>query len=454
MTIFRALNQFINQTLMKNKIVITLFLGFLISTSHAQKMNIAKLDSLFQILETKDKFMGSIAVSKNGILVYSKSIGMDDIESNKKASNFSKYRVGSISKMFTSALIFKAIEEKKLSLKQTIETFFPNIENANKITISNLLNHRSGIYNFTNAPEYMNYNTQPKSEKEMVEIIAKGKSIFEPNSKADYSNSNYVLLSYILEKIYKKSFKTILNDKIVKPLGLKNTYLGGKINIQNNESNSYSFSEKWIKETETDMSIPMGAGAVVSNPQDLTLFIQKLFANALITKNSLKQMTTLQENYGMGIFQYPFYDKKSFGHTGGIDEFRSTLSYFPEDKLAVALTSNGKTYDNNDIIIAALSAYYNKPFTIPTFKTIALKSEDLDPYLGEYSDAGFPMKITITKENTKLFAQATGQSAFPLEPTEKDSFEFIMAGIKLEFKPNEKQMILKQGGGKFALTKK
>jgi D-alanyl-D-alanine carboxypeptidase len=439
---------------MTKKIAITLFFGFLIGTGYAQKMNVAKLDSLFQILEAKNKFMGSIALSQNGTLLYSKSIGMDDIESNKKASNLSKYRVGSISKMFTSALIFKAIEEKKLSLNQTIETFFPTIENANKITVGNLLNHRSGIHNFTSAPEYMTYNTQPKSEKEMVEIIAKGKSVFEPNSKADYSNSNYVLLSYILEKTYKKPYKTILNDKIVKPLGLKNTYVGSKINIQNNESNSYSFSEKWIKGPETDMSIPMGAGAVVSNPQDLTMFIEKLFSNAIISESSLKQMTTLQDNYGMGIFQYPFYEKKSFGHTGGIDEFSSILSYFPEDKLAVALTSNGRTYDNNDIMIAALSAYNNKPFTIPTFKTITLKSEDLDPYLGEYSDAGFPMKITITKEDTKLFAQATGQSAFPLEPTEKNNFEFKMAGIKLEFKPNEKQMILKQGGGKFTLTKK
>ena len=439
---------------MKNKIAITLFLGFLVGTSYAQKMNVAKLDSLFQILEAKDKFMGSIAVSQNGTLLYSKSIGMDDIESNKKSGALSKYRVGSISKMFTSALVFKAIEEKKLMLTQTIETFFPTIENANKITIGYLLNHRSGIQNFTNSPEYLTYNTQPKTENEMVEIITKGKSIFEPNSKADYSNSNYVLLSYILEKTYKKPFKTILNDKIVKPLGLKNTYIGGKINILNNETNSYSFSEKWIKEPETDMSIPMGAGAVVSNPQDLTLFIEKLFANAIISESSLKQMTALQDNYGMGIFQYPFYEKKSFGHTGGIDEFRSTLSYFPEDKIAVALTSNGRTYENNDIMIAALSAYFNKPFTIPNFKTVTLKSEDLDPYLGEYSDAGFPMKITITKEDNKLFAQATGQAAFPLEAIEKDNFEFKMAGIKLEFKPNEKQMILKQGGGKFTLTKK
>ncbi|OAB25945.1 CubicO group peptidase, beta-lactamase class C family [Flavobacterium fryxellicola] len=439
---------------MTKKIAITLFLALLGGSSYSQKMNVAKLDSLFQILETKDKFMGSIAVSQNGTLLYSKSIGMDDTESNKKSGALSKYRVGSISKMFTSALVFKAVEEKKLMLTQTIETFFPTIENASKITIGYLLNHRSGIQNFTSNPEYLNYNTQPKSEKEMVAIITKGKSIFEPNSKADYSNSNYVLLSYILEKTYKKPFKTILNDKIIKPLGLKNTYVGGKINILNNETNSYSFSEKWIKEPETDMSIPMGAGAIVSNPQDLAVFIEKLFANAIITENSLKQMTKLQDNYGMGIFQYPFYEKKSFGHTGGIDEFRSTLSYFPDDKLAVALTSNGRTYENNDIMIAALSAYYNKPFTVPTFKTIILKTEDLDPYLGEYSDAGFPMKITITKENTTLFAQATGQAAFPLEATEKDNFEFKMAGIKLEFKPVERQMILKQSGGKFTLTKK
>lgn len=428
----------------------SLFFG----TGYSQKMNTAKLDSLFQILETKDKFMGSIAVSQNGTLIYSKSIGKDDVETNKKATNLSKYRIGSISKMFTSILIFKAVEEKKIALNQTIEIYFPTIENTTKITIGNLLNHRSGIHNFTNDPEYFKYNTEPKSEEQMIEIITKGKSDFEPNSKADYSNSNYVLLSYILQKTYKKPFADILKDKITKPLGLKNTYAGNKINVQNNESNSYRFSEKWIKETETDMSIPMGAGAIISNPTDLTIFIDNLFANKIINESSLKQMITLQDNYGMGIFQIPFYDKKGFGHTGGIDEFRSVLYYFPEDKIAVALTSNGKTYDNNDIIIAALSCYFNKPFVIPTFKNIKLKTEDLDPYLGEYSDAGFPMKIKITKDNLKLFAQATGQSAFPLEATEKDKFEFLAAGIKLEFKPNEKQMILKQGGGAFKLTKK
>ena len=163
-------------------------------------------------------------------------------------------------------------------------------------------------------------------------------------------------------------------------------------------------------------------------------------------------MKTLKDNYGMGLFQYPFYDKKCYGHTGGIDGFRSVVSYFPENNLAVALTSNGMIYSNNDISIAALSCYFGKPFAIPTFKIIALKTEELDQYLGEYSSPDFPLKITVTKDNLKLIAQATGQSAFPLDAIEKDKFEFLAAGLKLEFKPTENQMTLIQGGRKFVLV--
>lgn len=443
-----------NKNKMRKKISIGLLFGLLFGTTLAQNLNTAKLDSLFQILETKDKYMGSIAVSENGKLLYTKSIGNDDIESNKHSTIATKYRIGSISKMFTSCLIFKAIEENKLSLNQTIDNYFPTIENAKKITIGNLLNHRSGIHNFTNDEYYLKYNTQAKSEKEMVEIITKEKNDFEPDSKADYSNSNYVLLSYILTKTYNKTYKEILNTKIIKPLGLKNTYFGGKTNIQDNECYSYSYTTKWKKETETDMSIPMGAGAIVSNPTDMVVFINNLFSNKIINEKSLEQMKTIKDNYGMGLFQVPFYDKKGYGHTGGIDGFTSVVWHFPENKLSVALTSNGGIYGNNDIMIATLSCYYGKPFEIPTFKTIEIKSEDLDPYLGEYSSTDFPLRIAITKDNLKLFAQATGQSSFPLNATEKDKFEFLAAGIKLEFNPSKNQMILNQGGRKFTLAKK
>jgi D-alanyl-D-alanine carboxypeptidase len=437
---------------MKNILSLFLALFFAVSTQ-SQTINKAKLDSLFQVLEAKDKFMGSIAISSNGNIIYSKAIGKEDIETNKKATAVSKYRIGSISKMFTSALIFKAIEEKKLSLDQKIDKFFPTIENAQKISIGNLLNHRSGINNFTNDQNYLTYNTQPKTEQEMLAIIRGSKNDFEPNSKSEYSNSNYVLLSYIIEKIYKKPFKVVLNDKIIKPLGLKNTLFGGKINLQNNDVNSYIFEDKWIKQTETDTSIPLGAGAIVSNPEDLTIFINQLFAGKIINEASLSKMTTIQDNYGFGVFEIPFYDKNAFGHTGGIDGFSSVLTYFPVDKLAVAISSNGNVYENNDVLIAALSSCFNRPFEIPTFETISLKSEDLDIYLGVYSSPTFPLKITISKDNNTLMAQATGQGAFPLTATKKDKFEFSQAGIVLDFNTATNEMTLNQAGRKFVLKK-
>ena len=436
------------------KLFYSLFLLFYISVTQAQKINVIKLDSLFQILETKNKYMGSIAISQNGKIIYTNSIGKDDVESNKKSTENSKYRIGSISKMFTSSMIFKAIEENKLSFNQTIEGFFPNLENSKTITIGNLLNHKSGIHNFTSDKEYLKYNTQPKTKAEMLVIIEKGKSDFMPNSKNEYSNSNYVLLSYILEEIYKKPFKSILETKILKPLGLKNTYFGGKTNLDKNENYSYDWEDKWTKQTETDMSIPMGAGAIVSNPTDLTLFIKALFDGKIINQKSLTQMTTFEDNFGFGIFKIPFIDKTGFGHTGGIDGFSSSLSYFKDEKLAIALTSNASVYSNNNIAIAVLSNYFGKPFSNPDFKELVLTSEELNQYLGEYSSPSFPLKIRITKENATLIAQATGQSSFPLSATKKDVFEFEAAKIILEFKPSENQMTLNQGGSKFILTRK
>ncbi len=439
---------------MKHLIFFGIILTILFGNAHAQTLNAQKLDSLFEKLESKDKFMGSISIMENGKLLYSKAIGMADIETEKRSTVETKYRIGSITKMFTSCLVFKAIEENKLSLNQTIDKFFPAIKNAEKITIENLLNHRSGIHNFTSDSDYLKYNTTTKSEKDMLAIIQNGKSDFEPNAKAEYSNSNYVLLSFILQKVYSKPYKELLSSKIIKPLGLKNTYFGSKISIASNECNSYSYLESWEKESETDMSIPMGAGAVVSNPTDLVNFIEALFKGKIINEMSLEKMKTIRDNYGMGIFQVPFRDKKGYGHTGGIDGFHSVVCYFSDSKLSVALTSNGMVYENNDILIAALSSYFGYPFSIPTFESVKLESGELDKYIGVYSSPDFPLAITITKDGNILFAQATGQSAFPLEATRKDIFEFSPAGIKLEFKPTDRQMILMQGGRKFVLTKK
>jgi CubicO group peptidase (beta-lactamase class C family) len=435
------------------RLFLSLAIGLLAQMGFAQEFDKAKLDNYFDALEANNRFMGSVAVSRNGIIIYTKAIGYCDTESKIKANPNSKYRIGSITKTFTTVLVFKAIEEGLLDINQTINKYYPTITNSNKITISQLLYHRSGIHSFTSDKDYLTWNTKPKTEKEMLDIIIKGGSDFEPDSKAEYSNSNFVLLTYILEKSFKKPYANLLEEYIINPLGLKNTHLGVKINPKNNECNSYSIGGDWKLEPETDISIPLGAGGIVSTPSDLVKFSDALFSNKLLKKESFEQMKTIKDNYGMGLFKFPFYDKTGYGHTGGIDGFSSVFTHFPDENISYAMTSNGTNFNNNDISLAVLSAINGKAYTIPEFKTVSISSEELDKYLGTYSSLQIPLKIIITKENNTLKAQATGQSAFPLEPSDIDKFKFDLAGIVMEFNPKENTMTLKQGGGQFLFTK-
>lgn len=435
------------------KKIITCLFALVVTSAFSQTFNAKRLDSLFLLLEKNNKYMGSIAISENGKTIYTKSIGFDDIATSKKSSINTKYRIGSISKTFTASLIFKAVEENKINLNQTIDKYFPTIKNAKIITLSNLLNHRSGIHDFTNDPDYLKWNTQPQSRAKMIERIAAGDIVFEPNTKGYYSNSNYILLSFILEDVYKKSYGEILKEKIIKPLKLKNTYLGGKISLENNECYSYTLAGKWVKENETDMSIPLGAGAIVSNPTDLNLFIESLFAGKIVSTEHLNEMKTIKGKYGMGILEFPYFERKSYGHNGAIDGFRSILGYFPDEKLALSITSNAMGYDNNSILLCALSSYFQKPFSMPVFSNVNVTGETLDLYSGSYGSVQIPLKISISKKDNTLIAQATGQPSFPLEATAVNIFKFDAAGIVLEFNSEKKEMVLKQGGKEFLFKK-
>jgi hypothetical protein len=154
------------------------------------------------------------------------------------------------------------------------------------------------------------------------------------------------------------------------------------------------------------------------------------------------------------MFQIQFYERKAFGHTGGIDGFQSMIGYFPDDNISIAYTSNGVVMPMNDILIGALSIYFGKDYTLPDFQpAMELTSEELDKYLGVYSSPTFPLKVTITKNGNTLIGQATGQPSFPLEAFEKDKFKFDQAMLKLEFQPDENIMMLKQRGGEFELKK-
>jgi CubicO group peptidase (beta-lactamase class C family) len=160
------------------------------TATFAQKFDKTRLDTYFNTLEKNNKFMGSVAVFQNGQIIYTRSAGFSDYENHIKATENSKYRIGSISKTITATLILKAVEEGKITLDKKLADFYPSIKNADMITVEQLLRHRSGIHSFTDDEDYETWNTQPKSEEELLDIISKGNSEFKPDSTFKYSNPN------------------------------------------------------------------------------------------------------------------------------------------------------------------------------------------------------------------------------------------------------------------------
>ncbi len=427
---------------------------FITNLAWGQEFDQQRMDSLFHYIESSEKGMGSLSIFKDGQKAYEKAIGYANINQKVAATPKTKYRIGSISKTFTATIIMQLVQENKLELSTYLEAFFPEVPNADKINIDQLLRHQSGIFNFTSDKKYLNYMEKPMSRENLLNKISSYESVFEPGTKAEYSNSNYVLLSMIIEKIEGKQFADVLTDRICKPCNLGDTYYGQEISDAREEAYSYTWDQTWKDATETDMSLPMGAGALVSTPNDLNRFLNCLFDHQLVSEATLNQMTDLKDGMGAGLFQVPFYEKRGFGHNGGIDGFQTASYYFPEDEVAISYFSNGVVMAVNNVMIGALSIFYGRDYQFPDFTpALKLPSEALDQYLGVYSGPSFPMKITISKKGNSLMGQATGQPSFPLEAFAQNQFRYEAAGIKLEFKPDENQMILRQAGRDFVLNR-
>ncbi|AZA51351.1 class A beta-lactamase-related serine hydrolase [Chryseobacterium carnipullorum] len=420
----------------------------------SQNASKQKLMDYLDSLSVHHKLMGSFAIAENDRPAFLKTTGFSDAAKQQKANINTQYRIGSISKIFTAVLIMKAVEDKKLSLSTKLSLFYPEIEYADKITIGNLLQHRSGIHNLTNEEEYWTYNTKPQTEESLLSIIKKYKSDFSPGTKYVYSNSNYIILGFILEKVYEKSYIRLIKDKIARPLKLTLTEVGGKIDPSKNQALSYQYTNgNYQLSQETDMSIPVGAGNIISTPTELIKLIIGLENGKLISKNSLEQMKGFVDNYGYGIAKVPFEQYSGYGHTGGIDNFRSVLYYFPELKVAVSFVTNQSDYDNNDISIKMIQTVLGKDFKMPNFKEISVSEELLKKYEGLYKAEGFPLDIKIFSENGKLMGQATGQGKFPLQAVSENEFKFEMAGIKMKFNTAKATMDFSQGANNFTFKK-
>lgn len=436
---------------MRNPGFIWLVFGLLFVCQSAMAQttfDVHKMNQLFDVLESNNRMMGSVTLAKNGKVIYQRMLGYRTISDQEKSKidAETEFRIGSVTKVFTAVMIHQLVEEKKLTLETRLSKFFPNIPNADKITVAHLLSHTSGLADYSQGVSYDPADPEawifhPQTSRQMMTRIAKLKPNFEPGEENQYSNTNYTLLGYIIEAVTKSTFGEQLDTRIVKKIGLHRTRYSGKIDTTQNEACSYVYEDgKWNKNPEEELSVAGGAGGIVSTTRDMAEFMFALSEYKLIRQSSLQKMTSLFSDkfpdscHGIASFNLSKVNKKAISKQGGIDAFTSNVIYVPEDKFAFALTINGNNYPMPKIFRTVLDIYYNHPVSLPSFKAMMLPPETLSSFEGDYSLKGAAIKISIKRNGTGLSGQATGQDTFSLQAIHETTFSHDLSGIIIEFR--------------------
>lgn len=430
----------------------------IVQAASAQEVDRAKLDQFFDRLAEKNKAMGSLLITRDGKPVYVRTIGYGKITPEERVplTPSSRFRIGSITKMFTAAMTLQLVDEGRLKLTDKLDKFFPQVPNAPKITIGQILEHRSGIHDAIIDPRLRKTpRNEPVSKEQLLELVASGSPDFEPGERYLYSNSGYFLLGLIIEKVTGKTYGENLKKRINAKAGLMDTYMAtGPIDPRLNEALTYRYIGEWKPERETHPSNLFGGGAIISTPADLARFIAALFDGKLISRRGLDLMRTMRDGEGAGMSSFKFAGKTFYGHTGGADNYGAWLAYLPEERLAVAYTTNAKVHPVGEIMTGVVDIYYNRPFQVPTFEPLAVSVEVLDRYVGVYSTTEGPVKFTITRKDKTLFAQPGQESPAPLEATAQNIFKIDgTGGVQFEFDAAAGTMIVRRAGGQRIFTR-
>lgn len=435
--------------------ILFLFFEAFIAVSQAQAINTGKLDRLFNVLESRGLATGSVNISVSGKNVYRRAMGFAWLDENRKIPPdvHTRYRIGSVTKMFTAAMIFQLTEEGKLRLDDTLSEYFPQLPNAGAITLEQMLYHRSGLHDYTDDTDFFSWMDKPRTRDSMLKIIAAKGVDFEPGARSSYCNTNYLLLGYIVEKIDKMPYARALAKRIVSKTGLKNTHYGRSIDVKGNEAMSYKYADSvWIKQKETNPDIHGGAGGIVSTPADLTKFIRCLFEGKVVGEASLSRMTTIVEGFGMGLLPYDFDKVTGYGHNGRIEEFYTALRYYPDRELAISFITNGIIYPRSDILDGILNICFDKRYDLPFSQPRALRSFDMDKYPGEYSSDDLPFKVICERIGSRLLFKAAGR-VMEAEPVSGHYFMNLRTGSFFEFNPGTGTLAIKETDNVYYLRK-
>jgi CubicO group peptidase (beta-lactamase class C family) len=287
--------------------------------------------------------MGTALVARGSQVLFSKGYGSANLEWNVPNSPDTKFRLGSVTKQFTAASILLLAERGKLSVDDPVKKHLPDAPAAwDKITITHLLTHTSGIPSFTSFPDYAKLEPFATTAEQLVARFRDKPLEFEPGEKWNYSNSGYVLLSYLIEKITGDQYEKFVRENIFAPMGMKDSgYDSNSAVIAHRASGYVAGTRGYENAGFVHMSVPQGAGALYSTTEDLLKWEQGLFGGKVLKAASLEKMTTpVKNNYAFGLQVDTAGGHKVIEHGGGIEGFVTELEYYPDDKLTVVVLEN------------------------------------------------------------------------------------------------------------------
>ena len=429
------------------------FLG----TVAAQKSLESLIDEMVAKVYSADEPGAALIVVDDGEVVYRGARGMANLELRIALDPDMVFRLGSITKQFTAAAILLLEQQKKLSVEDPITKYLPDYPvHGHTITIEHLLTHTSGIFSYTSIPGYMNSKVrQDMTVDELINEFKAKEMDFAPGERMRYSNSGYILLGAIIEKVSGTSYAEFVKKNIFEPLGMKSSQYGGHQLIPRRAYGYAHRGDSYVNARYLSMTQPHAAGALLSNVDDLARWDASLYGNQLLSEDSRKRLFAAHKladgkstGYAYGFAVGTFRGTASISHGGGIFGFRTYAVRLPEENVYVAILSNGSRVNPGDVgrKIAALAI--GKPF--PEWKVTEVDPEILKGYVGVYrNDKDITRSILF--EAGQLYIQRSGGPRRAAFPHSENGFFFKNSLTHFEMTKDDQgevtHMLIYPGGG-------
>jgi len=385
----------------------------------------ARMKQIVQSYVADKSFMGTVLVVKDGKPILDAGFGSADLEWNVPNTPRAKFRLGSLTKQFTAASILLLQERGKLQVEDPISKYLPDAPAAwQKITIYNLLTHTSGIPNYTSFPDYASLQDKPATPTQIIARFRDKPLDFEPGSTFRYSNSGYVVLGYVIEKLSGQTYAKFLQQNIFTPLGMANTGVDDMAVVLPDRAQGYQQTPAGLAHAGfIDMTTPFSAGDLYSTTGDLLKWERALFGGKLLKPSSLTAMTTpFKADYAFGLLALTQHGHKLITHNGGIDGFATSLNFYPDDKLIVIVLGNVVTEAPGLIADALGKVALGQSVTLTSErKEVTVSPAILAQYVGTYAFAN-GTNFVISVVNGKLISTLGLQQGVPIYAESESKF--------------------------------